>query len=158
MIINIKNDLLKQQEAEAIAHCANCFCTMGSGIAFQIKNKIPEAYASDLKTIKGDKSKLGSFSFSEIKNFKENLSIKYVYNLYGQYYYGRDSRKLNYEAIYTAIELMRNDCMEKNIKTVGFPKNMGCMLAGGNWQIVSKMIEVIYENTPITVYICEYTI
>jgi len=156
MVINIKCDLLKC-EVDAIGHCANCFCTMGGGIAFQLKNKMPETYESDLKTIAGNKNKLGTFSLAEIKKFKENSSIKYVYNLYGQYYYGSNERNLNYEAIYTAIDSMKKDCIEKNIKKVGFPKYMGCGLAGGNWQIVSTMINTIYDKTPITTYICEYT-
>lgn len=157
MLQELKIDLLKSN-VHAIGHCANCFCTMGSGIAKQIKEKLPEAFAADQKTTVGDKLKLGEFSVAEINKPNIDTSIKFVYNLYGQYYYGRDSRKLNYEAIYTAMLGMRNDCVSKPIQSIGFPKNMGCALAGGSWPIVQSMIFDIFNESPFHVYICEYTV
>jgi hypothetical protein len=53
---------------------------------------------------------------------------------------------------------MRNDCVSRPVSRIGFPKNMGCMLAGGSWKIVESMIYDIYENGPFDVYICEYTV
>jgi len=155
MITEIKKDLLSS-DLDAIAHCANCFCTMGSGIARQIKLKLPEAYDVDLKTRAGDKFKFGNFSMAEITKPKMETQIKYVYNLYGQFFYGRESRKLNYESIYTALDLMRLDCITKPIKTIGFPRNMGCNLAGGHFPIVLEMIKHIFEESPFEVTICEY--
>jgi O-acetyl-ADP-ribose deacetylase (regulator of RNase III) len=61
----IKGDLIKlakQQKFNVICHGSNCFCTFGAGIAKQIKQEFPEAYEADLKTNKGDKSKLGWYS------------------------------------------------------------------------------------------------
>lgn len=153
MILSEDLDLLKS-DCIAIAHCANCFCTMGSGIARQIKLKFPEAYTADLKTISGDLSKFGSFTVAQIED--KSSSIKFVYNLYGQYRYGKESRKLNYEKIYTSLELMEKDCWMKNIKYVGFPKNMGCMLAGGHWPIVMEMISYIFKDESYTIKICNY--
>lgn len=155
MFKELKTDLLTA-EVDAIAHCANCFCTMGSGIAKQIKEKLPEAFLVDSKTQAGDRTKFGRFSCAEINNPKIKTSVKFVYNLYGQFYYGRDSRKLNYESIYTALEGMRWDCVSKPVKTIGFPKNMGCNLAGGHFPIVYEMIHHIYSDSPFDVFICEY--
>ena len=157
MFTELKIDLLSA-EVDAIGHCANCFCTMGSGIAKQIKVKLPEAFAEDSKTTPGDKNKFGKFYCASITSPKIETKIKFVYNLYGQYYYGKDSRKLNYESIYTALEGMRRDCVSRPVKTVGFPKNMGCMLAGGDWNIVSSMIHSIFDGGPFDVFICEYTV
>ena len=48
MIKYIDGDLVKEAELfDVIAHCCNCFCTMGAGIAPQIKNKFPDAYVAD---------------------------------------------------------------------------------------------------------------
>ena len=154
MTVEENVDLLKVSNVEAIGHCANCFCTMGSGIANQIKKVFPEAYTADLKTVSGDINKFGTFSVGVVNS--NNTSIKYVYNLYGQYRYGRDSRKLNYEKIYTALESMEKSCKNNNVTFVGFPKNMGCMLAGGHWPIVYKMIEHIFSDPIYTVKICNY--
>lgn len=156
MFTELKTDLLTA-EVDAIAHCANCFCTMGSGIAKQIKEKLPEAFLVDSKTQSGDRTKFGKFSCAEITQPKIKTTVKFVYNLYGQFYYGKDSRKLNYESIYTALAGMRHDCVSKPIKTIGFPKNMGCMLAGGDWNVVESMIHSVFDQTPFNIYICEYT-
>ena len=156
MITDLKIDLLKS-EVDAIGHCTNCFCTMGGGVAKQIKDKFPDAFDADFHTKVGDKSKLGSFSVGTITQSKVKTSIKYVYNLYGQYCYGTDSRKLNYEAIYTSLELMKTDCLSKPIRDIGFPKNMGCALAGGTWDIVESMIRNVFYDDEFSVYICEYT-
>ena len=108
MIVEENVDLLKVSNVEAIGHCANCFCTMGSGIANQIKKVFPEAYTADLKTVSGDINKFGTFSVGVVNS--NNTSIKYVYNLYGQYRYGRDSRKLNYEKINSNERLKIEEC------------------------------------------------
>ena len=157
MITELKIDLLKA-EVDAIAHCANCFNTMGSGIAKQIKAKFPEAFLADCKTTAGDGLKFGNFSVGLISaENKTSPTIKYVYNLYGQYYYGKDTRKINYESMYTALVGMRRDCSSKPVRNIGFPKNMGCMLAGGDWSIVESMIKSVFNDDAFSVYICEYT-
>lgn len=78
MLILVKGDLFKTN-APVIIHGCNCFCTMGKGIAKTIQAKYPEAYAADLKTAKGDRSKLGSFSFAKTKD------DRHIVNLYTQY-------------------------------------------------------------------------
>jgi O-acetyl-ADP-ribose deacetylase (regulator of RNase III) len=130
---------------------------MGSGIAKQIKAKLPEAFLVDSKTTVGGRDKFGKFSCATITDPKIKTTVKFVYNLYGQYYYGTDSRKLNYESIYTALEGMRHDCVSRPIRSIGFPKNMGCMLAGGSWIVVESMIHSVFHGGPFNIYICEYT-
>lgn len=143
-------------DCEVIAHCANCFCTFGSGVAKQIKEKYPEMYSADCKTVNGDKNKLGTISFVELENnSKNNIFPYYGVNLYGQYDYGTASRKLNYEAIYTSLEKLKDLMVEKGWLSVGFPFLMGCGLAGGNWGIVYKMIEIVFKDTDIDIFICE---
>ena len=46
-----------------VLHGANCFHTMGSGIAKYLREKYPQIYTTDvMTTVKGDKKKLGTFS------------------------------------------------------------------------------------------------
>lgn len=146
----VKGDLLKS-DVDIIVHCANCFCTMGSGIAKQIREQYPEAYEADLRTKKGDIKKLGSYSVAESKD-------KWIVNLYGQYTYGRESRKVNYEAVYNALEKLRNNLISINNSSakIGFPYKMCCNLAGGDWRIIETMIKVIFENTNFKIEIYEY--
>lgn len=148
-MIQIVEQNLFENDSEAYYQCCNCFCRMASGVAAGIRKFYPEAVDADNQTIEGDKNKLGKFSIAHAKNGK------YIYNLYGQYYYGSDSRKLNYEAIYTALESARDDCVSKNIKSIAMPFQMGSGLAGGNWNIVYTMIQEVFKYFNGDVYICK---
>ena len=136
MIKYVDGDLLKMSDDfDVIAQCANCFCTMGSGIAPQIKAKFPEAYAVDLATKKGDIAKLGTISYT-------TGTKPVVVNLYGQFdYTGRRSGQmdLDYDALRSAIKLMKE---KFSGKTFGLPY-IGTGLAGGN---EAKVIAIIEEE------------
>ena len=136
MIKYIDGDLLKLAEEgnfDVIGHCANCYHSMGAGIAPQIKAKYPEAYAADCATTKGDIKKLGTISYTE-------TTKPIVVNLYGQFdYTGRRKGEmdLNYEALRSALKATKE---RFSGKIFGFPK-MGSGLAGGSWEIIEKIIE-----------------
>lgn len=146
----IKGNLLDfPNNIQAIAQNCNCHCIQGAGIALQIKKRYPAAYEADLKTKSGDWFKMGKFSKAQVnKN-------QYIYNIYGQFDMGGE-RALDYEAIYNGLENVKNDLIKNKIKSIGFPKFMGCGLAGGNWNIVSTMIKEVFDETNINVYIVEY--
>lgn len=108
---------------------------MGAGIAKQIKREFPEAYNADLGTKRGDVSKLGTISFAS--KTMENGHTLWIVNAYTQYKYGRYGVYVNYGAL--------RNCF-KNIKhlfsgmRIGYPL-IGCSLAGGDWNIVSDIID-----------------
>jgi O-acetyl-ADP-ribose deacetylase (regulator of RNase III) len=158
MIKNIDCNLL-DADADVIAHCCNCFNTMGSGVARAIRDKYPEAYTADEATVKGDFKKLGTFSYAKV--LTPNNRIKYVANIYGQGTYGAGTRQVNYEAIYKGIsaleEKLRKIADTNPDATIAFPYKMGSDLAGGDWRIINQMIEVIFEKSPLHVVICKYT-
>jgi O-acetyl-ADP-ribose deacetylase (regulator of RNase III) len=123
----IKNDYV-------LIHGCNCFCNMGAGIARTIKENYFEAYNTDCKTIKGDKSKLGTYSSVDIKH--ENINFTIV-NAYTQYHYGGRVRNADYNAIKAVFNKISVDF--KN-KTIIYPM-IGAGLAGGDWEIISKIID-----------------
>lgn len=150
----------KQSEINVLAHCANCYCTFGSGVAPQIKKAFPEAYAADCETVSGDMQKLGTFTKAFNNAYTEPLMI---YNLYGQGGYGKrktGGRDLDYDAIYNALDSMKNDLLvQKDVFpdyqiSIGLPC-LGAGLAGGDWDIIEKMIEktLCSANFDVTVYI-----
>ncbi len=137
-----KGDLIElgiEGEFDLIVHGCNCFCSMGAGIAKTIKQKFPEAYKIDLETVKGDKSKLGTISFVESKTKSGKLIIV---NGYTQFNWRGNGRKVDYEAVRNVF---------KNIKQkfsglrIGYPA-IGADLAGGDWTIISKIIEEELKN------------
>lgn len=140
----IYGDLIKlaiEGQFDIIVHGCNCFCTMGAGIAKSIKKEFPEAYDADLKTIKGDKSKLGSFTFAKVS--KENHEI-IVINAYTQFNYKGKGNKADYEAIRSVFKKIK---AEFSGKRIGYPL-IGAGLAGGDWNIISEIIntELSGEN------------
>lgn len=148
MIKEIDANLL-EYPLDGIIHQANCFHTMGGGIALRIKNKFPQAYEADLATIKGDRVKVGSFSLAVLpSNF-------HIYNLYSQYTFGF-GRQTDYTAVVNGLEKIVLHALENGLKSLGLPKYMGCRLGGGNWQVVRAIIDEVFDVRPIDLYICNY--
>lgn len=148
----IKGDLIqlaKTGEFDIIVHGCNCFNTMGSGIAAQIKKEFSSAYEADLKTPKGDKNKLGSFTYAAPGDY--NLL---VVNAYTQFEFS-SYRPFDYDAFDTflysfesflKLHFESNGFASKCWKIrVGFPR-IGCGLAGGNWPEVSGMLYTFSER------------
>jgi O-acetyl-ADP-ribose deacetylase (regulator of RNase III) len=144
MIKYIEGDLVKDADNyDVIAHCCNCFCTMGAGIAPQIKHKFPEAYAADCTTTSGDQSKLGTITYTE-------NTTPIVVNLYGQYdYKGRQHGRMDLD--YSALRLALRAMKEKfSGKTFGLPM-IGAGLAGGDWDIIEAIIQEELNGEDVTV-------
>jgi len=128
-------EALKSGSVGVIAHSCNCFNTMGSGVALAIKNAFPEAYEADCRTEKGDKRKLGGFTMAAIVE-------GYVFNLYGQYNYGKDGAQYtNYEALRGALRNMAFKLKSLGFTgTIGLPK-IGAGTGGGDWETISEIIK-----------------
>lgn len=119
---------------DVILHGCNCQCQMGKGIALAIRTQFPEAYAVDQATLKGDAKKLGTISVAEIR--RQDLNF-YVVNAYTQLHWRGTGVKADYAAIRSAMQAVKARFSGKRI---GYPK-IGAGLAGGDWQIISAIIE-----------------
>lgn len=132
-------ELAREGMFDVICHGSNCFCTFGAGIAKQIKREFPKAYEADLKTKKGDRSKLGTYSRAYIKEY--NLIIINAYTQYG--YWGKPG-KINVD--YDAIEYVFHRIHRSyNDKKIGIPM-IGAGLAGGDWSKISNIIDGLNFN------------
>lgn len=126
--------LAKAGHFDVIIHGCNCFCAMGNGIAKDIKNEFPEAYAADLKTKKGDRKKLGTYSSALIVRG----DIKFtVVNAYTQYDFWTKGVKADYDAIDAVMQKVKRDFGGQSI---GYPL-IGAGLARGDWSIISATID-----------------
>ena len=151
----IHGDLIQLALAEnfdVIVHGCNCFCTMGAGIARSIKTEFPEAYKADCLTVCGDYDKLGTISTAVVVRDKHEVVIV---NAYTQFHY-RGSATLarkqgDYKSIdgktnYQAIESCMQQVKEKYTgKRIGYPL-IGAGLGGGDWSIISKIIDQALEG------------
>ncbi len=142
-------NLLLAKDVVAIGHQANCQNTFGSGIARTIREMYPNAYAADTAAFKTGNAKLGEISVGAISSEPNGpSSIRRIYNLYGQNLYGRGPRQTNYDALYSALEAMVKHLRESTVTDVpvGFPYKMGSDRGGGSWDVVSRLIEVAFDD------------
>lgn len=127
-----------------IVHGCNCFNTMGSGIAWELKNRCPKAYKVDCNTVRGDKSKLGTFTSALVGN------RLVVINAYTQYDYHRVPGRVNadYGAIKSVFETL-NFMYGGSGHKIGIPL-IGAGLAGGDWEVIKEIINKATPNLEIT--------
>jgi O-acetyl-ADP-ribose deacetylase (regulator of RNase III) len=133
----IKGDLIhlaQEGQFDLIIHGCNCFCTMGAGIAKQIRSQFPQAWEADLATQSGDRSKLGSYSKACINTPSGRL---HVINAYTQYHYSGDGVLVDYDAVTKVFTALKN---QFHGQRMGYPK-IGAGLAGGDWKIISEIID-----------------
>lgn len=120
----------KQGDFDVIVHGCNCMCTMGSGIAKQIRETFPAAYTADCRTQSGDITKLGKYTFARVGDLT-------IVNAYTQFDYVRYPPPVDYDAIRTVFGRIKKDFAGKRI---GYPK-IGAGLAGGDWNTISAIID-----------------
>lgn len=126
--------MAKNGRFDVIIHGCNCFCTMGAGIAKQIKDHFPQAQLADQKTQAGDKQKLGTYSVAHIEHKDHAFS---VVNAYTQYQFSGHGTLVDYEAVRKIFAQLKNDFTKKRI---AYPK-IGAGLAKGDWVMISKLID-----------------
>lgn len=131
-LINRKGDLIamaRQGEFDIIVHGCNCFCTMGSGIARQIRETWMQPYIADAATLTGDYNKLGTYTSSVVEDGKLT-----VINAYTQYDFNRPGEKkdvFEYISFQMILQKLRYVYGDKALRW-GFPM-IGAGLAGGDW-------------------------
>jgi O-acetyl-ADP-ribose deacetylase (regulator of RNase III) len=150
MIYNITGDLLKKDEIDIVCHQVNTKGIMGAGIALQIRQAYPKVY----QTYKSYCEEYGSGLLGKIL-FVNCEDGKIIANIFGQDDIGRDSCKTYYTALEKAL-IKLEKIAKLTGKSVGFPYKMGCGLAGGDWLMVSEMIEEYFGNSEVDCYICHY--
>ena len=149
---------------DVIGHGVNCFCLQRAGIACALNNVFgtgdSRIYSLEGTYQKGDKTKLGliqGYSFSLPYNVpalgmlpvETDRKEVTVLNCYTQYSAGIDKVYLDYEALAKCLTKINEDYEGKE---VGLPK-IGCGLAGGDWKIVSDMMQDILTKVSLTVVI-----
>lgn len=148
MPITITKGNLLEQNLFLCGHVTNCMGVFGSGVALQVKQKYPKAYDDYIEFAQKTpaQQRLGQVNFSA----QQNKGIMYIANMHAQFNYGYGQRHLNYESFYKCLEQIRDFCAKSSGVSglrqygIGFPYRIGSDRAGGDWEIVSKMIERIF--------------
>lgn len=136
-------DALLNGEVDYIAHCCNAQGVMGSGVAKEIRERVPEAYNEYME------------AYTRYKKLSANTFLGNVtcgdgvLNIVGQEYYGRDKKRyVNYgalaECLIRAVNLVEHlDDRYCSDLTLGLPYKMASDRAGGDWDIVLELVEYL---------------
>ena len=151
-------EAVKDLEIDVLAHQANCFNTMGAGVAKALADNFPELSEVDQRTVKGDRTKLGTSTSA----WNEG-NCTTLFNLYGQYGYSRVVKQTDYKALRSAIRAKKRHMKfetwldEENKPqpiTIGLPK-IGAGLGGGDWNTIEKIIEEELGMYDVTIYVID---
>ena len=161
MLKEIKTDVVELIESlsdnkalNVLVQQANCFNTMGKGIAKAISTAYPEVARADNATKAGDKAKLGTYSYARVK---ENVVVA---NAYGQYNYGwlnpldSNGRQTDYEALRKSLTAVRDDFTGRSTHPVIFyiPLMIGAGNAKGNPRIIQPMVKEIFKDHELVLF------
>lgn len=133
----VSGDLItcaKEGVFDVIVHGCNCQNTMGAGIALSIKRQFPAAFEADIRTARGDRGKLGNYSYATVALDVKELTIV---NAYSQYHWRGAGPQVDYEAVANVFKLIKKDFSGRSI---GYPK-IGAGLAGGDWEQLALIID-----------------
>lgn len=150
MIWEVKGDLLNLTVPHFFCHQVNHKGVMGSGIAFQIKNKYPMVFEDYRRNI--FKKPLGENIISRISDYK------FCVNMIAQEGYGTDKQYTDYEAFESCLYALK---VYLNILfptkyfpwVVAFPYNIGCGRGGGDWNLIRSYIEKFSNEINLDVFI-----
>jgi len=120
-----------------IAHQVNCQGVMGAGLALKIARKWPEIkrrYQRCCIT-----NSVFGLGLGEIDWEYAQKSLIIV-SLFAQDRYGKDKRYTDYDALAKCLDKL-SDLRSVMGKDVYLPYGLGCGLAGGDWDVVSELIE-----------------
>lgn len=159
MYKEVDGDLIKlalEGEFDVIAHGCNCFCTMGAGIAPKMAKTFKcNTYPMEHNQFRGDINKLGTIDYKFFQDFESITGFGVeVVNAYTQYGFGKNhpigySNPIDYEALTLCMRKMNHIFKGQHI---GLPQ-IGCGLAGGDWNIVKTIIQTELIDCNVTIVI-----
>ena len=145
-IIYKQGDLLSCTEP-ILLHGCNMQGVMGSGVAKAVRKKWPDTYAFYRETFERGDLRLGDI----LIDFRDD---KYVVHAITQEYYGRVVG-----TTYVSYDAIRKCCKRANdffravpqMTSIAMPK-IGAGLGGGDWNIISAIIEDEFKDVQPVVY------
>lgn len=122
-----------------ITHQVNCRGVMGAGLAKALRKKYPVIFPEYRQLCINGQLRPGMIQLICVA---DGL---YICNLAGQDGYGTNRRYTDYDALQTALVKLHRVSISLDLP-VYIPYHMGCGLGGGDWSIVSRLIESYCPN------------
>ena len=146
----IEHSSLLDVKEGIICHQANCVGIMGAGIALQIREKWPDVfkqYASLCKIFKNNPAAL----LGKVQDIAISEKLV-VANCFWQIYAGPGLMTC-YESWKLIVKHLLDVSSYFNGLSIHFPYKVGCGLAGGDWNILSKILEDGFKEHNIDVFV-----
>lgn len=149
-IIYKTGDLLESEE-QIIVHQVNAQGVMASGIAKAIREKYPEVYDDYKRHEQENGLELADVIITEC------YDGRYVFSIVGQKNYGRDGIQYTSNDALGHAFIKINKAFQERFETTGvklrfgMPK-IGCGLGGGDWKLISRILEMVSDNFQPVVY------
>ncbi len=139
--------------AEIICHQVNCRGVMGAGLAREVRTRCPSVYKlyeSVCMSHSSDPSSLLGWAMIVETN---DSSGKYIANLFAQdgFRQGPSDTKVytDYDALSRAVDEVVKMAEAYGTTAVAVPLNMGCGLAGGDWNVVKDILKSSFQSSPV---------
>jgi O-acetyl-ADP-ribose deacetylase (regulator of RNase III) len=174
-MIELYGDLVLNKNIDIFCHQTNCFATMGAGIARQIAKIYPEVEANDYTYFHSNLNTNELLLGTILPTFTHDNRV--CINMYSQYSTGKatpntmDDSNHREQAFTMCLEKLHDlvvyDSRFSKVKSIGFPKFIGCGLAGGDWRHYAMIISLFEEelkntlrsngsNRDISIYIVNF--
>ena len=140
----VKQGNILECNENIIVHQVNTQGIMGGGVARQLANRyinLEKEYSEFCKLYDNDYNKLKG------QVFKIMIEGKIIMNMFSQ----KENFDTDYEAMKIALEEIKEYAKDFNL-TVCVPYGIGCGIANGEWNIVHKIIEEVFNDYDVTLY------
>ena len=120
-----------------VCHQVNCQGVMGSGLAKQIKDRFPivfQVYRDKCRLIHDHIGGLGDVQYCSVISEAGYI----IANIFSQDSFGRDKQYTDYGAMRSEFQDIARGYRNY---TVRIPYLIGCGLGGGDWNVVSQIIQ-----------------
>lgn len=150
--MNIITGSILDATEQYIAHQCNCHSRGSAGLAYALFQKFP--YANDYKN-RATPDVPGT-----IRVHGDGIDQRYVINMFAQVYPGQvwppenpnDTLEIRAQLFSTCLDAIATII---NLNSIAFPANIGCGLAGGNWDRYYEMLKEFANkltNTEVNIY------
>lgn len=137
----VKGDALEwaSKAGYCMIHVCNAQGKMGSGIAKQVKERFPEAYKRYISLYK-------DYSVDKFLGWVCTEPTFSVINMVAQEFYGYEGKQyISYghlkKCLTRILNASENLRAHQGIHTIVVPYKMGADRAGGDWEVIIKMVE-----------------
>lgn len=143
-MVNIKIGNILNCSEDIIVHQVNVQGVMGGGVARQLADQysgLEKNYSKHCKLLDNDYEILKETTLF----YKENNKI--ICNIFSQ----KPNFNTDYSSIKKCLQYIKLWAGNNNL-SIAIPYGIGCGIANGDWNIVYKIIEEVFEDYNVTLY------